>query len=573
MNGLDASRSAALRFLQTVVVVDDHAYTVVEEAVESASLGDESIDDEYESIDAPEALDDLADPQEFHTEVVVEAFADLGISCAVLAPDPGEHEADMQRMEKLARRSDIVILDWVLNPRDRTGSTPNVVDQTSLGFIREILREDNAGGGRVRLICVYTGSADAEAILDKISAALGEELEGGAATRSGHTIDLGSTRVVVLGKERQVPVGTIESVPSKDLPTRVVDEFAGFAAKGMLREIALDSLATVRSESHRLLRRFNGELDPALISHRSATSPADAEQFARNLVGTELGAIVLTAESAEVLTDERVNGYVDDSLAGRETAYYWKTLDGADPAQFPVDVAGKALKLGIDENERIRETDRKLPPRISRTPLLLAGEKEQVRAVAKRIDSRFSMLSSLARDPEFEGQGSPPPVLQLGAIVSNKVVSVDSSEASAEPDMRAAQDAPVEEIRYWVCLQPLCDSVRLTESTRFPLLPLKNGRSNFNYVVEQGGDHITLEHAGLKISEMELVRFAPDPSLLTVRARWNGDRWVFDSQAGESYDWKGSLRLDKAHKLLQSVVTVAGRIGIDEYEYLRGAAR
>jgi len=147
MNGLDASRSAALRFLQTVVVVDDHAYTVVEEAVESASLGDESIDDEYESIDAPEALDDLADPQEFHTEVVVEAFADLGISCAVLAPDPGEHEADMQRMEKLARRSDIVILDWVLNPRDRTGSTPNVVDQTSLGFIREILREDNAGGG------------------------------------------------------------------------------------------------------------------------------------------------------------------------------------------------------------------------------------------------------------------------------------------------------------------------------------------------------------------------------------------------------------------------------------------
>lgn len=569
MTNVELSRDTALRFLQTVVVVDDHAYTPTEDVAEVATLGDESIDAGHEPVTAPDAP--LApDPQDFDTEVVVEAFADLGINCAVLAPDPAEYEADMQRIEKLARRSDIIILDWVLNPRDHTGSTPHTADQTSLGFIRKIIQEDRAGGGRMRLICIYTGTADAASILDKINVAMVDEIRGGTTTRSDrdHTIDLGSVRVVVLGKERPMKVATIESITAKDLPDRAVDEFARFIATGMLREIALDSLSAVRDQSHRLLRRFDGELDPALISHRSTTSPADAEQFARYLVGSELGTIVLTTNVVTAMKDDRVEDYIEDALAGRTTAYYWKSPERLKPSELTVDIAKKALRLGIDQNDKIKETTTTLARKVSRTPLLLPGNGDFLRAAANRIDSRFSMLSSLARDPEFEGEGSPPPVMQLGAVISALPL-----DAPADTSQTFEADDVAEKIRHWICLQPLCDAVRLADSTRFPILPLKQGGTNFNYVVAHDGEHITLEHVSLKISEMELVYFAPDPEMKVVRAKWEDNRWVFRSETGGTYIWKGSLRLDKAHKLLQSVVTVAGRIGIDEYEYLRGAAR
>lgn len=607
MNSLDASRSAALRFLQTVVVVDDHAYIPEEEIVEVATLGDESIDGLDMPIDTAGTPDGIQDPQDFHTEVVVEAFADLGINCAVLAPEPSERDADMRRVERLARRSDVIILDWVLNPRDRTGQISQTGDQTSLAFIQEILREDDAEGGRTRLICIYTGSADAAGILDKIEGALktqmgGEngtdsghdsnseagsdsqpEAEVQPATRQEHRIDFGSTRIVVLGKERPFAVKSIECVASKDLPSRVVDEFAVFVVKGLLREVALDSLSAVRDESHRLLRRFDGDLDPALISHRSTTSPTDAEQFARNLVGSELGTIVFTADVVNALSDNRVNAFIDDALADRTVSYYWKNPEAyyfkgsecKDTQELSVDVAHKALKLGIDHDEWIRDAQKKLAPKISRTPLLLPGTKEAIRPTARRIDSRFSMLSSLARDPAFEGERSHPPLLQLGAILYRAPVPPRTPTEAVEAKAASFDGVPrkVEPPQYWICLQPLCDAVRLTGSTKFPLLPLKIGKTNFNYVVEDEGDFVTLEHAGLKISEMELVSFVPDPESLTVRAAWSEGRWVFEPESDGPFAWKGSLRLDKAHKLLQSVVNVAGRIGIDEYEHLRGAAR
>lgn len=573
MSGFEIEREVALRFLQTVVVVDDQAYTPVEENVERASVEGDFIDNEYSQPDAYVEPFDLPDPQDFDTEIVVEAFADLGINCAVLAPDPVQRDADMFRIEKLARRSDIVILDWVINPRDNANPIPQSDDQTSLEFIGKILKEDFEDGGRMRLICIYTGAQDAAVIVDKICNVVNEDIRNKPPTGRGNIIDFESTRVVVLGKARTYPVTTIESIESADLPGRVVDEFARFVATGLLREIALESLSSVRDESHRLLRRFDVDLDPALISHRSTTSPADAEQFAKNLVGSELGAIVLNADVAAALSDDRVNDYIDKALAGRDTAFYWKAPRGGPHVSLPMGIVEKALKMGINRSEEVGDTSQKLSPRYSRTPLLLRGDAKSVRAQSTQIDSRFSMLSSLARDPAFEGKGSSAPIMQLGVIISDSSTPTPTTRAGLTRGELASAAENAAPASHWVCLQPLCDSVRIDGPTKFPLLPLRPGSTNFNYVVEHEGDHIALEHAGLKISEMELVSFRPDAALKVVNATWDGARWVFSSDDGGTYIWRGSLRLDKAHKLLHSVVSTAGRIGIDEYEYLRGAAR
>jgi len=84
--------------------------------------------------------------------------------------------------------------------------------------------------------------------------------------------------------------------------------------------------------------------------------------------------------------------------------------------------------------------------------------------------------------------------------------------------------------------------------------------------------YITVEAVGLKLSEMALRTFEPDPQLQMVVASWEEGFWLFKDQKEREYRWLGDLRIDKAHKVLHSVVTTAGRIGIDEYEYYRHAS-
>lgn len=576
---------AALRFLQTVVVVDDHAYTPpeVDFGGEHATLDGESL--EHDAPAAPLAADEAGeDPQDFHTETVVEGFADLGIYCAVLKPSEDNRTADMHRVEMLARRADIVILDWILEPRTGVTSRDRSSDGTSLDFIRDILKKDRTVGGRTRLICIYTGESRAADILSRIDDGIQDEVRarGTSATKIANRVDVGSTRILVLGKEREYRVGTIESVRSADLPQRMVDEFAGFVVTGLLREVAVESLAAIRDESHRLLRRFDGALDAPLLSHRSVTSPADAEEFSRSLVGSELAAVVAAADVTTALSDDRVNEVIDAHLHGRTEAYFWKTYtaDASSAQTLDHDHASRALKLGIDERGTIRGigpngSSRKLEPQYSRTALLLPGDTHEVRARSRELDARFAMLSTLARDATFDAEGARPPRMQLGTIVVTSSVENNSDMGRAHMDWSslhsrgetASQGSG--DTQYWVCLQPLCDSVRLNGTTRFPLLPLKVATDVFNYVVMDGDAPTALLQGGLKLSEIDLPGFAPARGLQTIDAAWLSGSWVFEDISRVRYVWVGSLRLDKAHRLLHSVANAAGRIGVDEFEFLR----
>ena len=133
-------------------------------------------------------------------------------------------------------------------------------------------------------------------------------------------------------------------------------------------------------------------------------------------------------------------------------------------------------------------------------------------------------------------------------------------------------ESPEGRDRLITLLQPLCDGVRLTAPTKFPVLPLKapsESNQKFELVVKPSDKYIPLQNAASKLSQVDLKIFSPDPDSQTVLARWNDDEWEFIDAEGVTYVWLGNLRLDKAHKLLHNVVATAGRIGIDEYEFLR----
>lgn len=555
------SYSAAERFLQTVVVVDDNAYTSPDTPPGLvASLGGESID-EVEPRENQEP--DNPDSESFETELIVEGFADLGMNCAVLAPGRGEEEHDAERLLKLATRADVVILDWVIRSWEDTSATHASSDRTTLGLLLDVLRHDASSGSRARLVCIYTGKGDAAAVIDEVEAALANEFENVRVHDDRTRIDVNGVRIVLLRKYREVPIPGSETVTAAALPSRVVREFGQFAANGLLPEIALESLSAVRDQAHKLLRRFSGGLDPALISHRSTTTPAVAEQLVLSLISDELGAIVAAADTVSALRDDRVESYVRTRLGNRSDIPYWKSRAAASSQALSNNEALNALTLGIDQGDTIRGFSKKLDPKVSRSALLLDGENATVRKQAYDIDLRFSALSSLSRDRYFDRGHAPVPELRLGALLCTPGTRSD--------DAMDGDDTPAV---YWACMQPLCDSVRLTGPTQFPLLPLRRSKSEdkFDFVVMEDEAYITVEAAGLKLSEMALRVFVPDPQLQMVVASWREGFWLFKDQQYREYRWLGDLRIDKAHKVLHSVVTTAGRIGIDEYEYYRHAS-
>jgi hypothetical protein len=190
----------------------------------------------------------------------------------------------------------------------------------------------------------------------------------------------------------------------------------------------------------------------------------------------------------------------------------------------------------------------------SLTSLLVGDDLTTSWDESQELDLEFSVLSAFVRDRQHDGEKLPAPGLFLGTIVS-----------------RSRRDTPIE---YFACIQPLCDSVRLRETTRFPLLPLATTKVKpFDLVVRDGGDVQRLSTHGVRFSQIEMEAFGPD-TLGNVSARWDEERgWTFVSSRRTKYTWLGQLRPFKAQAFVNAVANGASRIGIEEYEFLRKGSR
>lgn len=553
---------AAASFLQTVVIVDDFAYRDIDQgAGDVATLGSESLEDDGQEPDEATYEEGPVDAQDLHTEAIVEGFADLGVNCAVLAPGAENRELDERRVKLLAARSDVVILDWIIRPTSPE-TVASTQGQTSLSMLIDILRLDMEAGGRLRLVCIYSGKQNIAEIVIAVKDALASNFEIAFSESDGLRIDIGSARIVFLSKERDVPTPGTSTVKAEDLPMRVLDEFRQFAASGLLPEIAMQSLSAVRGQAHRLLRRFSRDLDPALVSHRSVTSPTHAVELSLALVGDELSAIVEAEVTTRVLSDAQITEYVEKAFEGRVDALYWKPGKLEPSPPLSSDLARTALTAGVDDDDRICGTDARFDRKISRVSLLIPGGKDVVRTRATQVELGFSALSLLSRDSAFDGRQNPRPILQVGTVLR-----LPSLAASASAEGFRADD-------FLICLQPLCDSVRLMAPTKFPMLQLQEGdHQKHDYVISRDGSFITLKALSTRLRDISLPVFNPSAERQAVIADWSDDEgWFFSDTGGTRYLWHGNLRFAIAHKLLNSVAQAAGRIGINEYEHLRRAA-
>ena len=311
----------AKRFLQTAVVVDDEAQIDVAPPANGLLVKPDrrtlvGNTEETEGIDLPgrHSLD---------ARVLVDSFAEHGLICGVIAPRPDDTTIN-NKVVLIAKQADIVVLDWQLN-------TDN--GRNTLSMLKEILKDD--ADERLRLIAVYTGEPD----ISRIGQIIAQELEKSKwkFQRDEHDVGLcyRHCRIEIYAKSEISLAPGLEdrTVPEKEVPEKLIRDFASMT-EGLLPSIALTSLTAIRENAHKVLDKFQAELDPAFLAHRAGLPTLeDSQQQMVDQLASELHAIMDDAASR-------------DNPAGIEAVKKWLEAEAGQNKEF---VFEKNKTVSLDE--------------------------------------------------------------------------------------------------------------------------------------------------------------------------------------------------------------------------------
>ena len=527
-------------FLQNVVVVDDLAFMhPVSNSPEDGASGQPIVSPDYPGL--PAASENTASSGRsdvsLNADTVINGFADIGMVCAVLNADPDS--GFPERTAKVAARADIVVLDWKIH--DSAGDD-------ALRVMSDILADDR-NSHRLRLIAIYTGEPNLRVVSERVKAEIrefyaGEEVEVSDPSR----ITKGPVCVVILAKEGTIsshgPSGSYQEVPEDELANWLVNEFV-LMTSGLLRGVALAGIATIRQNAHRLLARFDEDLDPAYLGHRLLLPhPPDAEDHLVAALGSEL---------LSVLEEDRPGTYADIEAIER----WLKEIEGLELSQpFRITEEGTAvdcwrelLLRGIDASDSPLSNSQKKNLIRNGTASFTDGDDS-----ATRSNRQFAALLSLRT--RYPGQV---PRLALGTILHT--IGDDDEQ-------------------YVLCLQPKCDSVRLDAPSGFPLMPLETVRPDgnkvsFHVAVELDVDNWREFGVNPKPSELIVRSFAPTTTCRgeVLATEEEPGHFYFEDIGERRYRWIAEMKEEHAFRVAGAVASALARPGPNDAEWLRRASR
>jgi hypothetical protein len=426
----------AKEFLKTVVCIDDEPSDSVQASSKMATKIDAGFDEEESPRPTDvfrEQMENLEESHPLNFQDTAYAFAKYGILCSVLRPQlTGDQLPGW--IASLANSADVAILDWQLE-RSGNGMRGSGSSKACREAIKQILDNDRRNGGRLRLIVVFTATDASNAIADlKVDLTDYDDLhQDDCALVGSHW------RIVVLQKPYTQKV-TTKKVEYSNLPDVVIHEFSTLT-NGLLPSAILHGITAVRENTHRLLAIFDRDLDGAFLAHRTLIpDPNEAEEFLLELFQDELGALI------------RNNSF--KACVGSRPSKQWIELKGICAKNSG---QRESLLKAITEPSKDKIKDLNGPFVAGRNKKKVA---DRVVGAFYGVDADNTSIAAenakerLAQLAGFYGVGTPPSVkdirMQLGILVRDEV---DGS-------------------RYLMCLQPLCDSVRIIEPTLFPFLIL-----------------------------------------------------------------------------------------------------
>jgi len=550
---------AAKAFLQTVVVIDNEASLTADAPDNRKSAAPvaairkrptapgKNLGGEKSGVVPQPPVEELEDIAGHRLElnVVSQAFAKQGLTCGVYLPtemDPEDTNELVNATVQAIAPTDACVLDWQLRIND---------NRPAVDAIKQVLKVDEQEGGRLRLILIYTAETleDAAPVLIDALKTEGYKITSDS-PESGPTIAGDHFRIIFANKPTfgRTPDNDPAVVPWKLLPKRIISEFT-ILSRGLLRAFALESVAAVRRDIHRVLAQFDEELDPVYAGDRATKpDPDDAGRLMVEMLQSELS-LSIAASHAE------------KKVLGAESCLLW-LRSRAD--RLPADNNIRNIKRDGDlkDIEALDFEARTIFLRDGFRGVLSSNKQATVSSSFfenednwKRYSSDYAVLTTIAHH-SGKRVGRPPkesPLLNFGTIISSG-----------------------DHVLF--CIQPACDTVRLTGETAFLFLRLIPEDSEFDLVLPDADSGARYQIPGggkfKHLRELKTLWFnpkAPDDVIVADKNE-NGNIYFTDTDDSQ-WEWRAQLREMTAVHLAQKAINTIGRIGSNEFEWLRTSAK
>jgi hypothetical protein len=530
-NLTDFSRYAAEQFLQTAVFVDDRIYAAASGAVvEPTILQTPGLERKVALKSAEQqskASSDLAGAgeAEYSPHDILTSFAKTGIVCALYQPKKDASVGENSDAYQLCSASDIVIVDW-----DLYGDAGKKALELVGNLIHQSLTDVPE---QLRLVLVYTKEANLEAISNEIFEKLTKLLPGQVEPTKedkGLALHTPNTRVVILGKPSRRPAKyKAYEVPERDLAARAIVEFSKLAS-GLLQGAVLLGLAEIRGNHRKVLSKFDSSLDPAFLTHKALSFPDDASEHVLPL---------LIAEIQAALEDQLPNPLLSAALIEDWCSNRWVPQGHAKTASG----AGDAKQIAKD--------------------LCLKGQ-ASVKTIGIKGDKLYSYLQE-----------------SLNSTANHRLAILMSQRTHYGKVSRSLKLGAIlksSNSKFYLCLQPICDAVRIPKTRRFLFVQLyekaADTANKFNLVVFDGGSLIELFFQP-KVFNCFVAEFRGTGADGSVMAAEKADgSFVFKpyGKRGE-YKWLAQLKPEQAQRAAEQFARELSRVGLTESEWLRLMSR
>lgn len=529
------------KFLQAAVLIDDEVAVGGEvgpelpgaERAEEAEIKDPS--------EFAHAEDETGASSAAHKpldgETLVKHFSDCGLICSTY-----KWRADADTFPKSTDKADLIILDWKLSEQEAAG-------ETALAFLSERLQTDLNNDRRLRYITIYTDKKS-----DDVLEAVGARLE----LLDGVTLELTDDAIEVSveggAKIWRILYVSKRATDETELVGHILDDFKTFTA-GLLPRLVMAAVAEIRNRTFEYLYRYGAHLDEAAISHHLL------------LRSSELAFPSATEDFRDYMVNLIVSD-MSDSIHGSDLV-----VQAASPAAIEARLDGlKDVSAGL-----MGEPDKSTADLTKIKALVGAPTREEFLGAAKAIITKEKALE------------------KLGSSVDKGVVLLSSSEGSfqelamrdlynehprqigEEYQLRSGTIVRVEDTngghRYLICVQPLCDGVRLEGECAFPFVGLsivENENMKFTYVIRDP-EFVYLK-CGFKPADIVMARFEANPDTRDVRTKTNAEDLipVFIDVSGNGFRWVAELKEIYALELQSGLATSGARIPSNKFEWLRG---
>ncbi len=557
---------SAEQYLQTVVLIDDRIYepssgSVIASWSEPSTVRRKTaLKSATSSSDTSGKVNNKENEPEKTEEVsfrdVQNSFAKKRIICSLYQPGKSASFGEQSDVYKLCSTADVIIVDWDLD--DPAGDKATML----VGSLVE--KSQIESPQQLRLVLIYTLEVNLRSVADKIYddlvARLGKDDVAVEPQSEGLVLTMENARVVVLGKRENTALKQFSDywVPESGLAKRTIKEFSCLAS-GLLQGIVLRGIAKLRENNRRILTRFHKDLDIAFLTHRSLLLPDESFGHIIPLLTDDLRAVLddtlgETPLGTGATTEKILNDWCDKHWKKRACAQL-KIGVGANGLEFVKDVFcnGPAIKKDYSRVQK------------SQIPGLIDKRDE---ASPKWNAKGYDKLAEYLIGDSGVGHSHE----KLASLMSQRVRYDKSSKAlHLGVIVRELADSR----RYLLCLQPVCDSVRMGGKIRTFVFSVLNETKDGNYlthcVIGMSGNVIQLEYKP-KVTSVHVSEFKTRTDTV-IAISDDSDRFVFEDESDVEFEWIAELKTEHAQRAAEQFGRDISRVGLTESEWLRIKAK